>query len=211
MLDAVEDVLGADILCWGGGFFYKRGGAGSFVSWHQDTWYWTWQPKDAVTVWLALTDANSAAGCMNVLPWGGETPRVLHHAPAQVDVSINRGTQSVLESFDEAAKVAMELPAGSFSIHHGLCMHASAPNRADYRRIGLGFNYIPAHVRTTGSVRMAAMLVRGQDRYGNFDLVEPPKGECSPAALALHEKIVGRYGANYSEQIDVHREMFAAE
>ncbi len=210
VLDVVEDLIGPDILVWTSTFWIKEPHSPHVAAWHQDNAYFGLDPSEEVCAWLALTDADSKAGCMNVIPWRGHAPRVLHHAPAQVDVSINRGTQSVVEPFDETTKVAMELKAGSFSVHHGLCMHASAPNGADYRRIGLGFNYIPAHVRTSGSVRMAAMLVRGEDRWGNFDLVEPPGGECSPEALALHDEIVGRYGANYSEQIERHRQEFAA-
>lgn len=210
VLDVVEDLIGPDILVWTSTFWIKEPRSPHVAAWHQDNAYFGLDPSVEVCAWLALTDADSKAGCMNVIPWRGEAPRVLHHAPAQVDVSINRGTQSVVEPFDETAKVAMELKAGSFSVHHGLCMHASAPNGADYRRIGLGFNYIPAHVRTVGSVRMAAMLVRGEDRWGNFDLIDPPGGECSAEALALHDEIVGRYGANYSEQIEQHRREFAA-
>ena len=210
VLDVVEDLIGPDILVWTSTFWIKEPRSPHVAAWHQDNAYFGLDPSEEVCAWLALTDADSTAGCMNVIPWWGQAPRVLHHAPAQVEVSINRGTQSVVEPFDETAKVAMELKAGSFSVHHGLCMHASAPNGADYRRIGLGFNYIPAHVRTVGSVRMAAMLVRGEDRWGHFDLVEPPGGECSPEALALHDAIVGRYGANYSEQIELHRRDFAA-
>lgn len=210
VLDVVEDLIGPDILVWTSTFWIKEPHSPHVAAWHQDNAYFGLDPSEEVCAWLALTDADSKAGCMNVIPWQGHAPRVLHHAPAQVDVSINRGTQSVVEPFDETAKVAMELKAGSFSVHHGLCMHASAPNGADYRRIGLGFNYIPAHVRTIGSVRMAAMLVRGEDRWGNFDLIDPPGGECSPEALALHDEIVGRYGANYSEQIERHRQEFAA-
>ena len=37
----------------------------------------------------------------------------------------------------------MQLEAGSFSLHHTLCVHRSAPNRAAHRRVGLGINYIP--------------------------------------------------------------------
>ena len=133
---------------------------------------------------------------------------MLHHAAAQIDVSINRGTQTVVEAFDEDKRVSMPLKAGEFSVHHGLCMHASPPNRSNHRRIGFGMNYIPAHVKTTSSVRMMAMLVRGEDRYGHFDLVAPPAGENSPASLAFHEEIVGRYGRNYSEQIDLHAARF---
>ena len=57
----------------------------------------------------------------------------------------------------------MPLKAGEFSFHHGLCPHRSGPNRADHRRIGLAFNYIPAYVKPTGSFAMSMMLVRGED------------------------------------------------
>jgi non-heme Fe2+,alpha-ketoglutarate-dependent halogenase len=210
VLDVVEDLIGPDILVWTSTFWIKEPHSPHVAAWHQDNAYFGLDPSEEVCAWLALSDADTKAGCMNVIPWRGQAPRVLHHAPAQVDVSINRGTQSVVEPFDETSKVAMELPAGSFSAHHGLCMHASGPNGAPYRRIGLGFNYIPAHVRTTGSVRLAAMLVRGEDRWGNFDLIDPPGGECTAEALALHDDIVARYGANYSEQIERHHRDFAA-
>lgn len=209
VLDVVEELIGPDILVWTSTFWIKEPGSAHIAAWHQDTAYFGLQPPEQVCVWLALTDATTEAGCMNVLPWGGEKPRILRHAAMQVPASINRGTQTVVEPFDESSAVAMELPAGSFSVHHGLCMHASAPNRATHRRIGIGLNYIPAHVKVDGPVRMAAMLVRGEDRYGHFDLVEPPEGENTPDALALHDDIVGRYGANYRHQIERHEERSA--
>ncbi len=36
ILDAVEDVIGPDILCWSSTFFIKEARSPSFVSWHQD-------------------------------------------------------------------------------------------------------------------------------------------------------------------------------
>ncbi len=210
VLDVVEDLIGPDILVWTSTFWIKEPGSPHVAAWHQDNAYFGLEPSEEVCVWLALTDATEEAGCMNVLSWNGETPKVLHHAAAQVDVSINRGTQTVVEAFDESRQVAMQLPAGSFSVHHGLCMHASAPNQAAHRRIGLGLNFIPAHVKVEGSIRLAAMLVRGEDKWGNFDLIEPPGGECTPDALALHDDIVARYSANYLEQIEHHRARFAA-
>jgi hypothetical protein len=116
----------------------------------------------------------------------------------------------VVEPFDASQPETMALKAGSFSIHHGLCMHYSGPNRAAHRRIGLGFNYMPAHVCCDGPVRMAAMLVRGQDKWGHFDLIEPPVTEFDPDSLALHEDIYARYGANYREQIARHEREFTA-
>ena len=40
ILDAVEDLLGPDILCWNTNFFIKEADTPSFVSWHQDSTYW---------------------------------------------------------------------------------------------------------------------------------------------------------------------------
>lgn len=48
-------------------------------------------------------------------------------------------------------------------------MHRSGPNRSGDRRIGLGISYIPSHVRCVSKTRLTAMLVRGVDRFGNFD------------------------------------------
>ncbi len=200
ILDVIEDLIGPDILVWTSTFWIKEPESPGIAAWHQDNAYFGLQPSEQVCVWLALTEADTEACCIYVLQWRG-TPRVPHHAPRRVGASINRGNQTVVEPFDESGRVAMQLKAGSFSIHHGLCMHSSHPNRARRRRIGLGFNCIPARVRTTASIRMAAMLVRGRDKCGHFDPVEPPADELDPAGLALHEDIVTRYGINYDEQI----------
>src|ERR1700712_1119447 len=40
VLDAVEDVIGPNILCWGSSFFIKEPRNPGFVSWHQDSTYW---------------------------------------------------------------------------------------------------------------------------------------------------------------------------
>jgi len=38
VLDAVESVLGPDILCWGSSLFVKEGNDPGFVAWHQDSY-----------------------------------------------------------------------------------------------------------------------------------------------------------------------------
>jgi hypothetical protein len=70
-------------------------------------------------------------------------------------------------------------------------------------------NYIPTSVRTTTSVRMHAMLVRGTDEYGHFDLIDPPKGELDAEALATHERVSNRYRDNYNEMVKRHETEFA--
>jgi hypothetical protein len=104
----------------------------------------------------------------------------------------------------------MALPAGSFSLHHELAVHRSAPNNASHRRIGIGLNYLPTHVRVDGPVRCCAMLVRGEDTNGHFDLIEPPAAERDATALAVHQQVSDRYRANYNEQVKRHEQRFAA-
>ena len=60
-----------------------------------------------------------------------------------------------------------------------------------------------------GPVRPCAMLVRGEDTYGHFDLIEPPTAERDATALATHQCVSDRYRENYQEQVKRHAEMFA--
>jgi hypothetical protein len=53
------------------------------------------------------------------------------------------------------------------------------------------------------------MLVRGDDTYGHFDLVEPPSAERDAAALALHQRVSDRYRENYKIQVTRHEESYA--
>jgi len=136
--------------------------------------------------------------------------RELHHEPLGLANSINRAGQTITEPFDETSPVAMALPAGSFSLHHEFAVHRSAPNDASHRRVGIGLNYIPTYVRVDSPVRCSAMLVRGEDTYGHFDLIEPPSVERDVAALAVHQRVSDRYRENYQIQVTRHVQRHAA-
>ncbi len=209
ILDAVEDVIGPDILVWTSTFFIKEPHSPTYAAWHQDGAYFGLVPREQVCAWVALTDATAEAGCMEQLSFRG-TPRLYHHAALGLAHSINRAGQTIVEPFDDSAPVAMALAAGSFSLHHELAVHRSAPNRATHRRVGIGLNYIPTRVRVNGSIRLRAMLVRGEDRYGHFDPIGPPSAERDAAALAMHEQVSACYRANYAEQVKRHTERFAS-
>jgi non-heme Fe2+,alpha-ketoglutarate-dependent halogenase len=210
VLDVVEDLIGPDILVYTATFFIKEAQSPAFAAWHQDATYFGLSPHEHVTAWVALTDASAEAGCMEVVSSAG-APRQMHHAALGLQHSINGGGQAIVQRVDPSGAVTMALPAGSFSLHHTLCRHRSAPNRADHRRIGIGISYIPAHCRLTGSVRMCARLVRGRGTGGNFDLLPEPEGEFHPAALKRHERAYRLYRDNYAEQIVAHEREFAAQ
>jgi ectoine hydroxylase-related dioxygenase (phytanoyl-CoA dioxygenase family) len=208
ILDAVEDVIGPDILVWTSTFFIKEPNSKTFAAWHQDGAFFGLEPNEQVCAWVALTDASREAGCMEMLSGKG-APRLYHHAAMGIKNSINRAGQTIVAPFDKRSPTAMALQAGEFSLHHEFAVHRSAPNHATHRRVGIGLNYLPPHVRVNSPVRLKAMLVRGEDRHGNFDLIAPPAAERDAAALATHQEVSDRYRENYKVQVVRHGERFA--
>ncbi|MGE3623205.1 MAG: phytanoyl-CoA dioxygenase family protein [Bdellovibrionales bacterium] len=204
ILDAVEDLIGPDILIWTSSFFVKEAHTESVALWHQDSTYFGLRPHEHVTAWVAITNASAEAGCMQFIPEQGAARQYKHKANADPR-SINGGGQAVSEPFDEHSAVTAQLRPGDFSMHHTLCIHSSPANRSNDRRIGIGISYIPTRVRHTGTVRVSATLARGTDRYGHFDLETPATGN-RDEDKARHTKACDAYMAAYAEQIAWHDE-----
>ncbi|MSO77061.1 MAG: phytanoyl-CoA dioxygenase family protein [Alphaproteobacteria bacterium] len=207
VLDAVEDLIGPDILVFNATWFIKEPRTDAITAWHQDATYFGLTPYEHVSAWIALSPATRASGCMEMLPgssgWGQ-----LHHAPQILPNSINAGAQAIVEPLDTSRVAFTPLESGQFSLHHTLVVHQSQPNGSDDRRIGLGISYIPTGVRHTGSMRMPAMLVRGEDRHGHFDLEPIPVVGREAEAQAAHGDSYRRYRAGYNEQVERHRVHF---
>lgn len=199
ILDKVESLLGPDILIFTSTFFIKEPNSPTIAAWHQDSTYYGLDPKEALTVWIALSDASEAAGCMEALSFRGR-PRQLSHVSRVVEHSVNRAGQVITEPLDDGTPVAMPLKPGWFSIHHGLCPHRSGPNTSNHRRIGLGLNYIPTYVKPSGSVRHAALLVRGVDLFGHFESAAWAEEELGPKEVAMHERAMSLYRDAYLEE-----------
>jgi len=190
ILDAVEDLLGPNLLCWTTNFFIKEPHSPGFVSWHQDAAYWGLEPDDVVTAWVALSPSDSVSGCMKVIPGSHAESHIPHRDTFHEDNLLTRGQEIAVE-VDEGKAVHMPLRPGELSLHHIKLVHGSAPNRSDDRRIGLAIRYIPTHVRQTKR-RDSAMLVRGIDAFGHFDLEPRPRHDLDEAALAAHRDAVER-------------------
>lgn len=187
VLDAVEDVLGPDILCWNTSFFVKEPHDPGFVSWHQDATYWGLSTPDVMTVWIAFSPANKVSGCMKFIP-GTHKTQVQHADTFHQDNLLTRG-QEIAVDVNEADATYVELKPGQASLHHVLLFHGSAPNQSDDRRIGLAIRYIPTHVKQAVGTRDWATLVRGVDTHGNFMPEHRPSRDLEPAALAFHKEV----------------------
>jgi len=190
VLDAVEDAIGPDILCWTTNFFIKEANSPGFVSWHQDSTYWGLEPDDVITAWIAFTDVSEENGYMQVIPGSHRIDQLPHVDTFHKDNLLSRGQEIAVE-VDTAKAVGLAMSAGEMSLHHIKLVHGSAANRTNDRRIGFAIRYIPTHVRQT-KVRDAAMLVRGTDKYHHFEDEPRPKADLDDAAMAAHADSVGR-------------------
>ena len=190
ILDAVEDVIGPDILCWSTTFFTKEAHSPSFVSWHQDATYWGLSTDDVITAWVAFADAPVESGAMKFWPGSHLKKQIEHRDTFDKDNLLTRG-QEIAVDVPAGEGVDVALKAGEMSLHHVLLVHGSGPNTTGDRRIGYAIRYIPPHVRQL-KVRDSAMLVRGQDRYGNFDLEPGPRADLDADAIAAHRDAVER-------------------
>lgn len=200
ILDAVESVLGADILCWGSNFFAKKPKDGAFVSWHQDATYFDLSSPDIVTAWVAFTPSNPQSGCMQVIA-GTQRVQAPHHDVKHERNMLPRG-QEIAVAVDRARAVDVVLQPGEMSLHHVLIHHGSEANRSDLPRIGYAIRYIPTRLHQL-SARTSATLVRGVDRYGHFDLEPTPSGDFDPAALAFHAEAEKRLSVLRYRGVDI--------
>ena len=190
ILDAVESVLGPNLLCWGAQFFAKPASDAAYVSWHQDATYWGLSSPDVITAWVALTPSTTESGCMQVVP-GTHYSQVPHEDRFDDANLLSRG-QEVAVEVDPATTIAVQLQPGQMSLHHVLLFHGSHPNSADWPRIGFAIRYVPTHVRQLSPIRDSALLVRGHDDHGHFDAEHSPRADLDKAAIDCHAVAIDR-------------------
>lgn len=176
VLDAIEDIIGPDILLWSSIFIIKEPGDRKFVSWHQDLTYWGLEPGEEVAVWLALSPATQESGAMRMIPGSHRQGQVEHITSDDDDNVLLHGQRANVE-IDESSAVDLVLKPGQMSLHDGWVLHASYPNVSGDRRIGFSMNAIPPHVRQVKAPDDSAMLLHGTDAFGNFQLQQRPSGD----------------------------------
>lgn len=189
VLDAVEDVLGPDIMVWGSSLFVKEAGDPAYVTWHQDSTYWGLSKPDVVTAWIALSPATRESGCMKMMPGTHQWEQIPHRDTLSDQNLLTRGQEIEVDVDEEQARLC-ELAPGEISLHNIRTVHASEPNRSADRRIGVAVRYIAPHVEQINAPTDSAWLVRGDDRHGHFVLETPPDRDMDDAARAEHARIM---------------------
>ena len=185
LLDAVEAVLGPDIILWGCHAFCKPGGDGLEVPWHQDGHYWPIRPLSTCTVWIAIDASDKDNGCLRVLPDSHKQQTLFEHVVDQrEDVTLTN--RIAPEMMDGYTPVDVELMPGQMSLHDVYMVHGSNVNRSPRRRAGLAIRYMSASSLFDRSMYQTSdasgflvdfskrplWLLRGEDKTGrnNFEI-----------------------------------------
>ena len=180
ILDAVQDLIGEAIVCWGNHLFAKMPGDPMDVPFHQDANYWPWSPTRTVTVWLAIDDVDEENAAMEFVP-GSHLQGGLAHVEKPLDGSRVLGRE-VADADRWRDRFVNALRAGSISLHSDLLLHGSPRNASSRRRAGLTIRYAAAEVKAAPGYEYwskVAIRARGVDEsngahWGNW---RRPDGE----------------------------------
>jgi phytanoyl-CoA hydroxylase len=176
ILDAVEQLVGSDILLHYSKLNMKPAELGSVVEWHQDLSFYPLTNPDSLAVLIYLDDADEQNGCLKVLPGRHREPLMDHTAGG-----VFQGC--IAGEVDEAEVENMVGKAGTAIFMNGMTPHASAQNLGSKPRRTLIVSYraadaMPIHIgnRTAGTEAFTRQ-VRGQParqaRFG-FDRLSIP-------------------------------------
>ena len=185
ILDAVESLIGKNILVCGTTLFIKNPNEKGYVSYHQDAKYIGLEPHDWVTAWVALTDSNEENGCMKM--WPGSHLDIKNHDEKFNEENLLTRGQTVENVPDNEVK-SVELVAGQMSLHHPRIVHGSGVNKSNDRRIGFVIqSYIATNVRQILG-QNSVQLARGVDEFNHHDIIQRPKSLMNKEDLLIKQR-----------------------
>lgn len=203
ILDAVEDIIGPDIVVHGSVLFIKEAGDPGYVSWHQDATYMGLDPHDGITAWLALSPSTKESGCMSMLP-GTHRDAIRSHSDTFGENNILTRGQTI-DVGEDVDAVDLVLRPGQMSLHHPRVVHASQPNTSDCRRIGVVIQqYLPPHVRQTKGEGLV-QWGRGAAVPSHHIVMPRPRADMEADGAAWRERVNGVWADILYEDADQKR------
>jgi len=186
ILDAVQSLIGEDILVCGTTLFIKNPHEKGFVSYHQDAKYIGLEPHNWVTAWIAITDSNEHNGCMRM--WSGSHKDNLkdHDQMFNEGNLLTRG--QTVNNVPREETTPLILEAGQMSLHHPTVVHGSDLNKSNDRRIGFVIqSYIGTNVKQVIG-KNSVQLARGVDNYNFHEKIKRTKLLMNEKDLELKKK-----------------------
>jgi phytanoyl-CoA hydroxylase len=119
-------------------FIFKNPGAWG-QPWHQDSYYFPFEPaRPVVGVWLAVTEATLANGCLHVLPASHREP-VHEHVPNRRPDAQYGYVEIVDHAMDADTAVLMQ--PGDLLLFDSHLMHRSTDNASGELRAAMVYHY----------------------------------------------------------------------
>ena len=171
----VKDVLGENVIGWGSHFFCKMPGDGKAVAWHQDSSYWPLTPTKAVTVWLAIDDADPENANMRFVKGSHHFGHLTYRESSAEEHNVLNQSVDNAEQYGEV--VDNPLKAGEASIHSDLLLHGSEANNSTRRRCALTLRYAAADVKAHMGWNQKGVWVAGKDESGHWLNRERPSAD----------------------------------
>jgi hypothetical protein len=162
----VKDILGENVVGWGSHFFCKMPRDGKAVAWHQDSSYWPLTPSKAVTVWLAIDDADAENACVKFVKGSQHFGHLTYRPSSPEEHNVLNQTVENPEQYGEV--VYDVLKAGQASIHSDLLLHGSEGNQSARRRCGLTLRYAAMDVVAHMGWNSKGVWVSGSDPTGHW-------------------------------------------
>ena len=173
ILDAVQCIIGENILVCGTTLFVKNPNQKGFVSYHQDAKYIGLKPYNWVTAWVAITDSNEHNGCMRMWPGSHKDNLKNHDQMFNEGNLLTRGQTVKNVPIDKTTPLILK--AGQMSLHHPKVVHGSDLNKSNDRRIGFVIqSYIGTNVKQVLG-KNSVQLARGLDEFNYHEIITRPK------------------------------------
>ena len=112
---------------------------GNPTAWHLDVPYWSFNSRDAISLWMALDDATLANGCMWYIPGSHKTARF-------DNVGIGENMADLFKVYPEWKEIEPmpgPCPAGSIVWHNGLTAHGAGVNMTTRSRRAMTCAFMP--------------------------------------------------------------------
>ena len=186
ILNAVQSLIGENILVCGTTLFIKNPNEKGFVSYHQDAKYIGLKPYNWVTAWVAITDSNEHNGCMRM--WSGSHKNSLkdHDQMFNEGNLLTRG--QTVNNVPKDETTPLILKAGQMSLHHPTVVHGSDLNKSNDRRIGFVIqSYIGTDVKQVLG-KNSVQLARGFDEFNYHKIIDRPKSLMDKSDLKLKKQ-----------------------
>ena len=186
ILDAVQSLIGENILVCGTTLFIKNPNEQGFVSYHQDAKYIGLEPYNWVTAWVAITDSNEKNGCMRM--WSGSHKDKLkkHDEKFNEGNLLTRG--QTVENVPKEKTIPLILEAGQMSLHHPTVVHGSELNKSNDRRIGFVIqSYIGTNVKQVLG-KNGVQLARGVDEFNYHEKIGRPQNLLAKEDIKLKKQ-----------------------